>query len=93
MLTHLSTVEDTFDISGRGLIVAPGIPLDGNWRIKIGDAITLERPDGSKVESIVRGMESFRPANATCIPLLLGSGLGKADVPIGTKLWVTERNS
>ena len=91
MLVYLSTVEDTFDITGRGLIVAPGIPLDGDWRILIGDPITLERPDGSKLQSTVRGMESFRPSNTTCIPLLLETGVTKADVPIGTKLWVGQR--
>ena len=88
MLVYLSTVEDTFDITGRGLIVTPGIPVDGDWRLSIGDSITLERPDGSRLESTVRGIERFRPAHCACIPLLLGNELKKEDVPIGTKLWV-----
>ena len=89
MLAYLSTVDDVFELSGRGsVVVVPGIPRKGDWRIKVGDALILERPDGSKLESSVRGVEMLSPPNPTCIPLLIGVGLSKSDVPIGTKLWV-----
>jgi translation elongation factor EF-Tu-like GTPase len=93
MLLHLSTVDDVFELSGRGsVVVVPGIPRTGDWRVKVGDPITLERPDGSKLESTVTGIEMLSPPNPDCIPLLVGRGLTKHDVPIGTKLWLADRN-
>jgi hypothetical protein len=90
MARHLSTVEDVLVIDGRGLIVAPGILPGGDWRISIGDRITLEKPDGSRLEADIMGMNMFGARGPRCIPLLLGGELTRADVPIGTKLWVEE---
>ena len=84
----LSVVEDTFQLSGRrGIVVAPGIPRDGDWRIKVGDPVVLERPDGTSIETAISGIEMLSPANKISIPILLGV-TAKSDVPIGTKIWV-----
>jgi translation elongation factor EF-Tu-like GTPase len=86
----LSIVEDLFQISGRGLIVVPGIPSSGNWKIKIGDTLILKRPDGIELSTIVRGIDmlNHRVPGPHPIPILLGAELTKEDVPIGTQLWV-----
>jgi translation elongation factor EF-Tu-like GTPase len=86
----LSIVEDLFQISGRGLIVVPGIPSSGNWKIKIGDPLVLKRPDGIELTTIVSGIEMLahtRPGPHP-MPILLGAEVTKEDVPIGTELWV-----
>ena len=84
----LSIVEDTFQISGRGVIVMPGIPRQRDWRIKVGDPLFLHRPDGSALQSSVFGIEMASPPHPSCIPLLIGPGLTKDDIPVGTELWV-----
>lgn len=92
MLVHLSTVEDVFELrGGLSVTVVPGIPRECDWRVRVGDPITLERPDGSKLESTVTGIEMPRPA--FCNPLMIGNGLTKRDVPIGTKLWVAQKRA
>jgi hypothetical protein len=87
MLKHLSIVEDIFQITGRGLVVVPGVPGEGNWRVKIGDAVVLKRPDGTEIATIIRGIEMVR-AKREMFPLLLGLELNKTDVPIGTEIWI-----
>ncbi len=86
MLVRLSTVEDAFLIKRRGVVVVPGIPTDSRCRIEIGATVTLERPDGSRIEAAVRGLESIPPGTA----LLLDLPGGKAEAPAGTTLWVDE---
>jgi hypothetical protein len=89
MLKRLSIVEDIFQITGRGLVVMPGVPCGGNWRVKIGDPIVLKRPDGSQVTTVIRGIEmGGRSRSRPMIPLVLGSELTKDAVPIGTEIWV-----
>jgi translation elongation factor EF-Tu-like GTPase len=93
MKTHLSIVEDIFAISGRGVVVVPGIPDSSRkWRIKIGDPIWLQKPDGTQIQSSVRGIEMIcRPRIALdFIPILLGSEITKDDVPIGTELLIED---
>ncbi len=85
MLVPLSTVEESFLIKRRGVVVVPGIPADRGWRIGIGDVVTLERPDGSRIEAAVRGLESIPPGTALLLDLP-----GKAEAPVGTTLWVDE---
>jgi translation elongation factor EF-Tu-like GTPase len=84
----LSTVEDAFQITGRGVVVVPGIPRNGDWRLKTGDALLLRRPDGTELETCVFGIEMASPPHPTGIPILLGQNVTKKDIPIGTELWV-----
>jgi hypothetical protein len=89
MAKMLSTVEDVFQISGRGsVVVVPGIPRAGDWRLKVGDPLRLRFPDGTETLTVVGGIEMASPPNPTFIPLLLGYGLGKSDVPVGTEIWI-----
>ncbi len=81
-------VAGVFQLSGRdSVVVAPGIPRAGGWSLKIGDLITLRRPDGSEVETLLGGIELLSPPNDNSIPFMLGPGLGKEAVPLGTEIW------
>ena len=89
MARLLSTIEAVFQLSGRNsVVVVPGIPKEGDWRIRVGDPLRLRLPDGSDAQSIVGGIEMLSPPNPTCTPLLLGPGLTKSEVPIGTEIWI-----
>lgn len=77
-------IDDTFDIAGRGLVVAisdcTGLP-SGRSLIA-----TVTRPDGSQVtaeafkESLLR--KTTTPPEGEAFLL---KGLGKADIPIGSQ--------
>lgn len=85
----LSTVADVFQLSGRpSIVVAPGIPRSGDWRLKVGDPLTLHLPDGSRKATVVGGTEMLSPPNREFIPLMLGPEISKEDVPVGTEIWV-----
>jgi translation elongation factor EF-Tu-like GTPase len=78
----LFTVEERFMITGRGLVLVPGL---GNKMAKIGDKIKIVRPDQSTIEKIIQGISfnEFRD-------ILVDPGLTKEDVPIGSEVWLND---
>lgn len=84
----LSRVDDVFQTTERGCVVAPGIPRSSDARIKIGDGLWLTRPDGSEINTVVRGIEMGGRTLDPGIPILLGDGLTRDDIPPGTLLSV-----
>ncbi|WZO98811.1 hypothetical protein EP7_000402 [Isosphaeraceae bacterium EP7] len=61
MARLLFTVEDTFEIRNRGLVLVPGIIPEGDERFRIGAPITLLRPDGSSLDAQIGGIDMFSP--------------------------------
>lgn len=93
MSTLLLTVTDTFLIKGRGLIVVPGPPSD-TFSHPTDLVVELRRPDGLVTETRARLMIEFvsPPPPPGPRPLVcLLPDVTKADVPIGTQVWVTGR--
>jgi translation elongation factor EF-Tu-like GTPase len=91
MARCLFVVEDTFFIKGRGLVLVPGIVLQGDERLRVGDPILLKRPDGSFFESAIGGIEMIYgtpPSSKQNVHILL-KDLTKEDVPIGSEVWST----
>jgi hypothetical protein len=87
MPTLLSTVEAVFQIAGRGCVVVPGIPREGTHHVRIGDPLILKLPNGQRLDTHVRGIEMLSPPRPE-MPILLGSELTKAQIPVGTELWL-----
>jgi hypothetical protein len=91
MARFLSMVEDVFQLSGRSsVVVAPGIPREGDWRLKTGDRLRLRAPNGQETDTIVGGLEMSSPPHPVSIALMLGPKLTTSDVPIGTEIWVLD---
>jgi len=89
MKVFLSKVDDVFQLTGRGCVVVPGIPESWDKKvIKVGDAIILKRPDMPEICTVVQGLEMGARTTPKITPLLLGDGVSKEMVPIGTELWV-----
>jgi hypothetical protein len=85
----LSIVTDCFALSGRCcVVVVPGIPREGDWRVNLGDLLTLKRPDGTTEETVVAGIEIASRPHPDFIPMLLRPGLTKEAVPVGTEIWI-----
>ena len=82
----LSTIEDVFDLAGRGCVVVPGIPSDAPVRFKVGDALLLVRPDGTKLKTLVRGIEMIGAPRPHSTPLLLPAN--KEQVPVRTVIYL-----
>jgi hypothetical protein len=89
MARRLFIVEDAFSIKGRGLLPVPGIVPQGEERFRIGDPIVIKRPDGSRLEWTIGGIEMILctpPRPKTDVVILL-KGLNKEDVPVGSEVW------
>jgi hypothetical protein len=75
----LFIVEDIFWITGRGVVLLPGL---GPKFLRVGTAIRLIRPDGSTIDTKIRGI-GFNEYH----DILIGEGIRKEDVPKGTEVW------
>jgi hypothetical protein len=87
------TVEDTFLIPGRGLIVT-GELENVNHRFRAGTSVKIIRPDGTEIFSVIRGIDISCGAsvNQKKIGALLEETITKSDVPHGSKITITEYN-
>ena len=92
MARQLFVVDDTFEIKGRGLILAAGISPEGEERFRVGDLIRLQRPDGSAAVVRIDGLEILSPNLRNIFPILLTS-VSKNDVPIGTEVWSVDSDA
>jgi hypothetical protein len=85
MTKRILTVEDSFEIGGRGLIVVPGPtldPYDGPVEVPV----EIKRPDGSTLTATLNFTRAFlTPAPPRWVLIFLG--LSKRDVPIGSEIW------
>jgi hypothetical protein len=93
MRVHSSTIQDVFQINGRGCVVVPGLLLDADPRVCIGDPVILRRPDGTELQTTVAGIEMIRTLDSNAMPILLPKNIHKDDVPIGTELVIAESRS
>ena len=90
-MRHLSTVEDRFEITGRGCVVVPGIPHDcpKDIAVRRGDTIELRKPDGTSLRTRIYEIEFCDgPGKRSDVAFLLPPEITKADVPVGTEIWL-----
>jgi hypothetical protein len=92
----LLTVEQTFTVTGRGVIVAPEVPLDQALET-LPSIATLKRPNGTtvstkvtfhiphlQVRSVELALEILKEPHYTCFL----RDIDEASVPIGTEVWL-----
>ena len=89
MARRLFTVEATFAVRGRGLVLVPGIIPEEDERFRVGDRITLRRPDGSSIGTRIGGLELLDPNPRHDVVIMLKES-AKEDVPVGTEVWSSD---
>lgn len=84
-MTSQFTVEDTFLIKGRGLIVV-GRMDDARHGFRIGARVRVSRPGGTELTNSVRGTEVLRHcfSEGVSIAVLLHEAVAKEEVPRGS---------
>lgn len=85
---YLFTVEAIQRLEGRGILLSPGIPRRAPI-VRVGQSLSLKRPDGSRVEGTVRGMASFGDTGEA-IPLLVLLDSPDVEVPPGSEALTSE---
>lgn len=86
MLELTSTIDDVFHIEGRGCVVAPGIPIDSDIPVKIGDHLYIMHDGSCCLDTIVQGIEMISGPQRSGFPILLAKSIEKSDIPIGGTL-------
>jgi len=92
MATHLLTVEDVFDIASRGLVIVPG-PLEDSYVGPREVTVRLKLPNGDQKSASMRLAHLFLSPPPKAKERRLGCiliGMAKADVPIGTEVWIED---
>jgi hypothetical protein len=89
-VTFLFTVEDAYQITGRGCVIVSSQPHSGvNFRLKARDQIQLRNPDGRVTETYIAAIEILcGPQVTNHMALMLPSDITKLDVPKGTEIWL-----
>jgi len=80
----LFIVEETFLITGLGLVLTPG-PGDKVKLAKVGTKIKLVRPDKTELETVIIGI-MFESQH----DIAISSKLSRKDVPYGTEVWLAD---
>lgn len=87
--SRLLTVQETFLIEGRGVVVTPGIPVD-SYSGSLSCPVTLRTPDGrERTVGATFDIPRVSPGPSNFYLCLL-TGLTTDDVPIGTEIWTDE---
>jgi len=88
----LSKVEDTFEITGRGLVIVPAQPrADLDFRLRAKDSIQLRSPDGQVLDTHIASVEICCGPNVHCrMAFLLPKGIAKHEVPKETEIWLMQ---
>jgi hypothetical protein len=81
---HLFTVTEAFMITGRGVVLTPGLGENVRY-VRTGSRIKLVRPDKSELRTTIQGI-TFNDQH----DILLAPDVTKADVPTGTEVWLDE---
>lgn len=84
LIRLILTVEDTFSIRERGVVLAPPLPASETRPRRF--AVELHRPDGSVVWAMAL-VEIAISGQAYRAHLRLPD-IAKSDVPLGTKVWI-----
>jgi hypothetical protein len=85
----LFRVADTFQISGRGLVVVADVPVrQVSDLLRQGQAIEYRRPDGTKLASTLGSFE-FVALSTPDRPFAFAAapGITREDLPAGTEVW------
>ncbi len=88
MEAFLTEVEDTFDIKGRGLILAPSFPVS-KYKFDTEEKVRVETPDGKEIVCDAYFQVPFQSPRpkviSFCCALLK---ISKDAVPIGSKIFI-----
>jgi len=85
-----ATVEDSFQITGRGCVIVPSQPRSPEFRLRAKDRIHLRYPDGRILETYIAAIEMICGPKVVRdrMAFLLPEPITKSDVPTGTEIWL-----
>ena len=91
MRLKLFTIDDVFDITGRGIVVTGELePNSPSFRI--GNSVVLIHPNGNELETEINGIEHVKLTDIENFDSnkigVMFKNLAKKDVPVGTEVFL-----
>jgi len=86
--TKLLTVEDTFLIEGRGVVVMPAIPVSDYFGSSSGSVLLRKQNGDEIIAQALLEIPRVNPPPAVYFYCCLLVGMTKQDVPIGSEIWI-----
>lgn len=88
VVTFLAQVEDTFSITGRGLVLVPA-EFAEDFRIRVGTPIQLRTPAGHLINTRITGVEllKMKPPTPCRMAIMVTGDVARESVPSGTEIW------
>lgn len=89
-MQFLFTIEDVFDISGRGCIVVPGIPYSLGLNVKVGAPVLIVSPEGDRLHTRIEAFEMVhrRTEAPTHAAFAVERDVQKASLKIGSSMYL-----
>lgn len=89
--SSLFTIEDVFDIAGRGCSVVPGIPYSHGLDLRAGAQLTIVTPIGENVQTHIASFEHLHcwGEGNTHAAFTVGREVGKAQLPVGSDVYLS----
>jgi translation elongation factor EF-Tu-like GTPase len=96
-VTFLAKVENTFSVTGRGLVLVPAECAE-DFRIRVGTPIQLRTPEGHTRDTHITGVEFLcglkeDGTKFSRIAILITRDITKQDAPSGTEIWYLREDS
>ncbi|QYF92528.1 hypothetical protein KY495_17520 [Massilia sp. PAMC28688] len=90
-MQFLFKIADVYFVKERGAILFPGVPYSLPRAVQVGAAIIIERPDGSRIETTIKGFEMIRSiVPLEHAPFFVPRHIGKSDLPLGSQVFLAE---
>lgn len=93
LFVHVSNIEDKFEISGRGVVIAPGLPRDKGRLLKHGSIIVLFDYQESALLTQVQSIELSHPPSPKGWAILLPPEICADQIQIGMQVWARTESS
>jgi hypothetical protein len=87
-------VGNVFNLTVRGLTLAPAIPDNSDFAVRPKDRIQLRSPNGRLLGTRIASFSLGKPIGGgpTLVAIELPSDIRRDDVPIGTEVWFLPSN-
>lgn len=88
-MQFLFEITDVFFIKERGAILLPGVPNSIPFDVQVGASIIIERPDGSRIETTIKGFEMIRSiVPLEHAPFCIPKHIGKSELLPGARVFL-----
>ena len=90
-MRYLCTIEDVFQITGRGCVIVPGVPKALPLPLRLGTKLLVRQPNGKTMKTTLHGVEMIhRGRLMDHVPISFPPHVRKDDLIIGSQVFALD---